>query len=151
MKIFAGGLFGKIGTLLLSLLAFIWTMPNTLIGLFVGIVLTFAWPKWKYGMLIFSSGKGISNTVRKFGTHAITYGYAVIFWEPQFAEDRRYLAHEAHHVKQYKMLGPLFLPVYAFFLILSKGSQGPCHLLEKTAYKKMEEHNLIKSAEDDIN
>ena len=87
----------------------------------------------------FSSGLGMSKLVRSFDVHAVTYGYVVIFWEQQFAEDKRYIAHEAHHVMQYKILGPFFLPIYCFLLILSGGSQGPDHLLERGAYKKMEE------------
>lgn len=47
-----------IGRVILFFLTFIWTLPNTLIGLFIGIVLTFGFLKWRHGMLIFSSGKG---------------------------------------------------------------------------------------------
>src|SRR3989338_7202837 len=109
----------KIRRLILSGLGFIWTLPNTLIGFFIGLFLTFGLPKWGRGFFVFSSGKGISKLVKSFGAHAVTFGYVVIFWDPVFARNKMYLTHEAHHVKQYKLLGPFFLPVYAFCLILS--------------------------------
>jgi len=130
----------RFGKALMAVIAFLWTLPNTLIGLFIGFVLTFGKPKWKYGMIIFNSGKGVSKFIRRFGAHTVTFGFVVIFWEPEYANDGKYLVHERHHVSQYKILGPLFLPLYGFFLILSRGSQGPSHVLEARAYEKMDNY-----------
>ncbi|MBU1180419.1 hypothetical protein KJ885_05755 [Patescibacteria group bacterium] len=128
-----------IGQTVVFVLTFVWTLPNTLIGLFTGFFLTFGRPKWKYGCWIFASGKGISKYIKNHAL-AITFGYVVICWEPKTSKDKRVLVHEKHHVSQYKILGPFFLPIYAFLLILSKGSQGTDHPLERGAYEKMDEY-----------
>jgi type II secretory pathway component PulF len=65
-------------------LGFVWTAPNTLLGLLLGL-LTFQVPRLAHGLVVFDRHpRGLT----------------------------RLLAHEAHHVRQYQVWGPLFIPVY---------------------------------------
>ena len=117
------------------LLLHLWTLPNTLLGLFVGLALTFGTPRRVKGrgFVAFASGRGISKWVLSRGPLATTFGAAVLFWDPSCATDDGILEHEAYHVRQYLLLGPLFLPVYLAFVPF-KGWRRE-HPLEKPAYR----------------
>jgi hypothetical protein len=93
----------------LSPLGFVWTLPNTLIGV-VFSLLSGALPRPHGGLLVASSNRGLAwlfLTRRGFG--AITLGRVVVSATPL---NEHLLMHEAHHVWQYERLGPFFLPLY---------------------------------------
>lgn len=94
---------------LLRALAYVWTSPNTLLGLLLGL-LAFQRPRRTDGILVFDSRvRGSIRALRLFRRSAITYGHVVL-------SNRRVegslLVHELHHVRQYERLGPLYLPLY---------------------------------------
>ncbi len=117
------------------LLADLWTLPNTLLGLWVGLLLARGLPRRApgYDFWIFDSGGGISRQVRAAGPWATTFGAVVVFWEPSGSKDPRMLRHEAWHVGQYRRLGPFFLPLYVMFLPLTGWRER--HPLERAAYR----------------
>jgi len=93
----------------LTALGFVWTLPNTLIGLVLGVC-TFQLPRIHRGVLLFDRrARGWSLVVQRFGYAAQTFGFVMIGAEriegPLFD-------HERQHVRQYCIWGPLFLPVY---------------------------------------
>ena len=90
-------------------LGFIWTSPNTLIGLVAGL-LTFQRPRIAHGLLLFDRGpRGLTAAMRRMQRAAMTLGFVVISSEPV---EGRLLLHERRHVRQYCVWGPLFIPVY---------------------------------------
>jgi hypothetical protein len=97
------------GTRHLTWLGLLWSLPNTVIGIAFA-ALSFAWPRPWNGLLVAESNRGLAFwflTRRGFG--AITFGRVVISAVPITAG---LLAHESHHVRQYEVLGPWFVPVY---------------------------------------
>ena len=95
-------------------LGFLWTAPNTLLGLVLG-VLTFQPPRLEHGLVLFDHGpRGLTWLMRKANRGAMTVGFVVLSSRPV---EGRLLAHEAHHVRQYAAWGPLFIPVYLVLAI----------------------------------
>lgn len=93
-------------------LGMVWTLPNTLVGLVLGL-LSFAWPWWhKCGALVFESDRGFRKLHSKRGYVAITFGH-VIITEP--TPDERLMRHEFAHVRQYEKWGPFYMLAYGFF------------------------------------
>lgn len=106
------------------LLGALWTLPNTVLGLFLGVVgiafgaraqlhprslaLVFqSWPWGPGGAITF--GNVILHTGDRLDVHCVTYAHAAGL----ASEARICLAdHERAHVMQYLVLGPAFLPVY---------------------------------------
>jgi hypothetical protein len=121
---------------LLNVLGGTWTLPNTALGLLVGVALTFGRPRRVPGrpFLLFASGRGISRAVRRRGPAATTFGQVVVFWEPGAAARSGYLDHEEVHVRQYQVLGPFFLPVYLACLPFTGWRRR--HPLERAAYRR---------------
>ena len=117
------------------LLGQIWTLPNTLLGLWIGLLLARGLPRRApgHGFWIFDSGGGISPQVKARGPWATTFGAVVVFWEPSVANDPTFLRHEAWHVRQYLRLGPFFLPLYVLFLPFTGWRER--HPLERRAYR----------------
>ena len=98
-------------------LGFIWTSPNTLIGLVIGL-LTFQMPVLRDGALIFDKApRGVTWLLRKFHRTAMTVGFVIVSAEPVTG---RLLAHERWHIRQFCAWGPLFIPVY-FLLAIPYG------------------------------
>jgi hypothetical protein len=97
------------GTRHLTWFGSLWSLPNTLLGLgFAG--LSGALPRPRAGLLVAESKRGLAwlfLTRRGFG--AITFGRVVVSATPLTP---RLLMHEAHHSRQYEVLGPFFLPIY---------------------------------------
>jgi hypothetical protein len=92
-----------------TVLGFVWTLPNTVIGLLLG-ALTFQRPRYDRGVLLFDrTPRGLSRLLRRMGRSAMTVGFVVIGTE---RVDGTLLAHEKRHVAQYCRWGPFFLPVY---------------------------------------
>src|SRR4051794_5763015 len=97
------------GTRHLTWLGAAWTLPNTLLG-FGFALLSLALPRPCNGLLVAESTRGLAFwflTRRGFG--AITLGRVVVSAMPLTPA---LLMHEAHHVRQYEVLGPLYLPIY---------------------------------------
>ena len=106
------------------LLGMLWTLPNTLIGLLLGLiglpfgahmhlrkhdlVLVFhRWPWGPGGAITF--GNTILHTGDSLDVDCHTYSYrAGLSQDPVIT----LAAHERAHVYQYMALGPLFLPLY---------------------------------------
>jgi hypothetical protein len=95
-------------------LGFIWTSPNTLLGLLLG-ALTMQSPRLAHGLVLFDRGpRGLTWLLRKANRGAMTVGFVVLSSAPV---EGRLLSHEAHHVRQYAAWGPLFIPVYLVLAI----------------------------------
>jgi hypothetical protein len=90
-------------------LGFVWTLPNTVLGLVAG-ALTFQRPRLAHGLLLFDrTPRGMTAFLRGIDREAMTLGFVVVSASPV---EGRLLAHERHHVRQYCAWGPLFIPVY---------------------------------------
>ena len=95
-------------------LGFLWTAPNTLLGLVLG-VFTFQAPRLAHGLVLFDRDpRGLTSFMRRANRSAMTVGFVVLSATPV---EGRLLAHEAHHVRQYAAWGPLFIPVYLVLAI----------------------------------
>lgn len=92
-----------------DLLGFVWTLPNTLLGLVLG-ALTFQVPRLHAGAIVFDRGpRGVTAVLRAMHRSAMTIGFVILSSVPV---QGRLQAHERHHVRQYMRWGPLFIPVY---------------------------------------
>lgn len=90
-------------------LGFVWTLPNTLVGLALGLF-TFQVPRIQHGVILFDRGpRGLTSLLPRFGRTAMTVGFVIL--SARLLEGRL-LAHERHHVRQYLVWGPLFIPAY---------------------------------------
>ncbi len=101
-----------------------WTLPNTLVGLLVGVAglpfgararlsrdeLAIVFDRWPWGPGgAMTLGNCIINTDESLDAQCLTYSHRAGHCE----ESRVRLGdHERAHVYQYMLLGPLFLPVY---------------------------------------
>jgi hypothetical protein len=95
-------------------LGFVWTLPNTLLGLVAGL-LTFQRPRIAHGLLLFDRGpRGLTAALARGHRAAMTVGFVVVSSVPV---EGHLLAHERHHVRQYCAWGPLFIPVYLLLAI----------------------------------
>jgi hypothetical protein len=93
----------------LDLLGFVWSLPNTLLGLALG-ALTFQTPRILGGAIVFDrTARGVTWVLARMHRPAMTVGFVILSARPL---DGRLLAHERHHVRQSMMWGPLFVPVY---------------------------------------
>ena len=94
---------------MLTALGFVWTLPNTVIGVVAGL-LTFQPPRIAHGLLLFDRRpRGLTVFLRAIDREAMTLGYVVVSASPV---EGTLLAHERAHVAQYRRWGPLFIPVY---------------------------------------
>lgn len=90
-------------------LGFVWTLPNTLLGVLAGL-LTFQVPRMKGGALVFDrTPRGLTWLLLRMNRSAMTVGFVIVSARPLTPTA---LAHERHHVRQYCRWGPLFIPVY---------------------------------------
>lgn len=90
-------------------LGFVWTAPNTLLGLLLGL-LTFQVPRLAHGLVLFDRHpRGLTRLLSLLHRSTMTVGFVVV---SAVSVEGRLLAHEAHHVRQYQAWGPLFIPVY---------------------------------------
>ena len=114
-------------------LGFIWTLPNTLLGLLAGL-LTFQRPRVAHGLLLFDrTPRGLTAFLRSIHREAMTLGYVVVSASPV---EGRLLAHEREHVRQYRAWGPLFIPVYLGSAIVYGYRRHP---MERAAERAAEE------------
>ncbi|MGZ5295757.1 MAG: hypothetical protein ACXWDU_03660 [Actinomycetota bacterium] len=89
-------------------LGFLWTMPNTLLGLVVGLC-TFQTPRLDGAIIFDAVPRGVTKVMRRFNRTAMTIGFVIVSAAPLTS---RLSTHERHHIKQYCAWGPLFIPVY---------------------------------------
>ena len=89
---------------------YLWTLPNTLVGLVLGIF-TFQLPRLALGgVLVFDRApRGLTWLMPRLHRVAVTVGFVILAAEPVTG---RLAVHERHHVGQFAAWGPLFLPVY---------------------------------------
>jgi hypothetical protein len=89
---------------------YLWTLPNTLLGVVLG-VFTFQIPRLSSGgVLVFDRHpRGLTWLMPKLHRVAVTVGFVILAAEPLTG---RLEVHERHHVGQFGVWGPLFLPVY---------------------------------------
>ncbi len=93
----------------LELLGFVWTLPNTLLGLALG-ALTFQRPRIHGGAIVFDRGpRGVTALLAGMRRAAMTVGFVILAAVPV---EGHLLVHERHHIRQYMAWGPLFIPVY---------------------------------------
>jgi hypothetical protein len=100
--------------LILTLIRYVWTSPNTLLGLGWGLlgVLSGGRLQCRQGCLEFSGGI-LTPLLRRLpprGVRAITLGHAIIGVDPEALDDCR--THEQIHVRQFELWGPFFLVAY---------------------------------------
>lgn len=99
---------------MLTGLGFLWTLPNTVIGLVFGL-LTFQVPRIHGGALVFDrKARGLTWILRRMHRVAMTVGFVIVSAEPV---EGTLLIHERAHVRQYMAWGPLFIPVYLVLAI----------------------------------
>jgi hypothetical protein len=92
-----------------ELLGFVWTVPNTVLGLVLG-AFTFQLPRAHAGAFVFDgSPRGLTSLLRAMGRTAMTVGFVIVAAVPV---EGTLLAHERHHIRQYSRWGPFFIPVY---------------------------------------
>lgn len=91
-------------------LGFVWTLPNTTLGLLLGL-LTFQVPRLHGGALCFDrrGPRGLTWLLARMRRTAMTLGFVIVSSVPV---EGRLLAHERHHIRQSMVWGPLFVPVY---------------------------------------
>jgi hypothetical protein len=99
-------------------LGLLWTMPNTLIGMLVGL-LTFQVPRLDGAIIFDKAPRGITTLMLRFHRTAMTVGFVIVGALPVEGQLSR---HEHHHIRQYCALGPFFLLVY-FGLAIPYGYQ----------------------------
>lgn len=106
---------------------FVWTLPNTLLGLVFGL-LTFSKPRWSGWVLLFDTdARGFATFLERVHRSAMTVGIVMV---GNRAIEGTLRAHEDHHVRQYLWLGPLFLPIYLLTAMFTGYHRHP---LEKAA------------------
>ena len=112
-------------------LGFVWTLPNTILGLALGLF-TFQLPRARHGLITFDRvPRGLTRLMPRMGRTAMTVGFVVLSARPL---EGRLLAHEKH-VRQYMAWGPLFIPVY-FLLVVPYGYRR--HPMELAAIRASE-------------
>jgi hypothetical protein len=93
----------------LTWLGALWSLPDTLVGIAFAIA-SGSLPRARQGLLIAHASHGLASwflTRRGFG--AITFGRVIVTTIPLTPH---LLMHESHHVRQYEVLGPIFIPWY---------------------------------------
>jgi hypothetical protein len=111
-------------------IGFVWTLPNTVLGLLVGL-LTFQRPEVREGLLLFDrTPRGLTSLMLRAHRVAMTIGFVVVSAERL---EGRLLAHERHHVRQYCVWGPLFIPVYLVLAIPYGYRRHPMELAAQRA------------------
>ena len=126
---------------LLTILGYLWALPNSLLGLVLFIVLApfGARASWIHGALEVS-GRPIELALR-YGTPrgmalALTLGHVIL--APAAHAHAMTRSHERVHVAQYERWGPFFLPAYALSSLwhyLRGGDPYRDNCFEREAYQ----------------
>ena len=117
-------------TMLLKIIRYIWALPNTLLGIVIGIFTLLTGGKMTLirGAIEFHGGLGKfllkHCTLLKGGAAAITIGHVIHGQDENCLH--RVRDHEHVHVRQYERWGPFFIPAYllASFYLYCKGRDG---------------------------
>jgi hypothetical protein len=109
-------------------LGFCWTAPNTILGLIVGLF-TFQTPRIDGAIIFDATPRGLTKLMPRFHRTAMTVGFVIVSAAPVTGQ---LAVHERHHIKQYCVLGPLFIPVY-FALAIPYGYKR--HPMELSAMR----------------
>jgi hypothetical protein len=109
-------------------LGYLWTLPNTLLGVVFG-VFTLQPPRLSSGgVLVFDRvPRGLTWVMPRLHRVAVTVGFVILAAEPVTG---RLEVHERHHVKQFAAWGPLFIPAY---VLLAAGYGYRRHPMEVAA------------------
>jgi hypothetical protein len=111
----------------ISVLGWAWNLPNTLLGLLIGLSNP-SLPHVSHGAINFDlRGGWIALLCNRLGVSAFTVGDCVLY---ACTPTDRLRVHESRHIAQYRLFGPFFLPVY-FLLLLVFGYRN--HPLERDA------------------
>jgi hypothetical protein len=111
-------------------LGFVWTSPNTLLGLVAGL-LTLQWPRTVQGVLAFDRRpRGLTWLMLRMNRVAMTVGFVVVSARPL---EGKLLAHELHHVRQFCAWGPLFIPTYLLVAIVRGYRRHPFEVAARRA------------------
>ena len=98
----------------MRLLAYAWTLPNTLLGLLGALLArgTGGSLTWREGVFeAWGGGLRWLNRLRpEIGIVAITFGHVILASNRIALEQSR--THELVHVRQYELWGPFFIPAY---------------------------------------
>lgn len=105
----------------LRALLYVWTLPNTVLGLLLGAA-SFRRPRVVAGIVAFEGSTGSLWVVRRFKRSAVTYGHVVLSTRPLRGS---LLAHELHHVRQYERLGIFYIPVYLLIWMVTGYRRHP--------------------------
>ena len=91
-------------------LGYVWTSPNTLIGVVLGLC-TFQRPRVAPGWVVVfdRTPRGLTWVMPRLHRVAVTVGFVILAAQPVTG---RLELHERQHVRQFAAWGPLFLPVY---------------------------------------
>lgn len=90
-------------------IGFLWSLPNTLLGLLVASLFLGKWQLWGTTMESRHRTGLLAALCSKIGISAFTLGNVVIYLTEPTPNLR---AHEGRHTTQGYWLGPFFLPVY---------------------------------------
>jgi hypothetical protein len=109
---------------------YLWALPNTLVGLILGLV-SFRFPRLDEGLLVFEgSPRGFLWVLSRMRRQAVTFGHVVLSAVPLRGALRR---HELAHVGQYERLGPAFIPVYVGIWLVRGYRRHPLELAASRA------------------
>lgn len=127
----------------LRLLKYLWTLPNTLLGLlFIPIALLSGGKvQWVQGVVEIH-GRAISWLLQRRvfvigGKQALTLGHVVLGRDKTALTQLR--DHEKVHVRQYECWGPFFIPVYflaSLLAFLQGGDAYRDNAFERAAYNQ---------------
>ena len=114
----------------MTVLGFMWTLPNTTIGLLLG-TFTFQLPRFGGGALIFDRApRGLTWVMPRFQRTAMTLGYVILSAEPVAGS---LLIHEREHIRQSRRWGPLFIPAYLLLAIAYGYNRHPFEIAARHA------------------
>lgn len=112
---------------MLTALGFVWSLPNTLVGLVLG-GFSFVPARLEGAVVIFDGPpRGVTWILARMRRTAMTVGFVIV---SNARVEGTLLAHERAHVRQSMWLGPLFIPAYVL-LAVPFGYRG--HPMERAA------------------
>jgi hypothetical protein len=111
-------------------LGFVWTLPNTLLGIVLGL-LTVQVPRIGEGALIFDrSPRGLTALMPRLGRSAMTIGFVIVSSEPVTGT---LAVHERQHIRQFCVWGPFFIPVYLALAVPNGYARHPMEVAARRA------------------